>query len=99
MGLEPGSLVGPNVRLSHVLGTGGMGKVWVADHLTLRVQVAVKFMAAEIAGDQQAMARFTREATAAAQIRSPHVVQTFDHGVTVEGAPYIVMELLEGEDL
>lgn len=76
-----------------------MGSVWVADHLTLKTQVAVKFMSASVAKDPTLVARFTREATAAAQIRSPHVVQVFDHGVTSEGEPFIVMELLEGEDL
>jgi serine/threonine-protein kinase len=99
MPLVPGTLIAPNVRLSHLLGVGGMGRIWVADHLTLRIQVAVKFMATEVAEDAQSIARFTREATAAAQIRSPHIVQTFDHGVMPDGTPYIVMELLQGESL
>ena len=43
--------------------------------------------------------RFNREATSCAQIKSPHVVQVHDHGVTADGDPYIVMELLDGEDL
>src|SRR5687768_4372695 len=99
MSLGPGTLVGNNVRLVRVLGQGGMGSIWVADHLTLHTQVAVKFMSPEIAKNAEAATRFTREASAAAQIKSPHVVQTFDHGLTEEGIPYIVMELLEGEDL
>ncbi|WP_437307490.1 serine/threonine-protein kinase [Sorangium sp. So ce388] len=81
------------------LGQGGMGSVWVADHLTLGSQVAVKFMAPEIARSPGFAERFRREAMAAAQLRSPHVAQVFDHGVTEDGLPYIVMELLEGEDL
>src|SRR5262249_8115959 len=52
-----------------------------------------------VAQDLTIMARFEREATAAAQIRSPHVVQIFDHGMTEGRVPYIVMELLEGESL
>jgi len=99
MALGPGTLVGSNVRLVRVLGQGGMGSIWVADHLTLQTQVAVKFMTAEVAKNPDGAARFTREASAAAQIKSPHVVQTFDHGLTDEGVPFIVMELLEGEDL
>jgi serine/threonine-protein kinase len=99
MALGPGTLVGNNVRLVRVLGQGGMGSIWVADHLTLHTQVAVKFMSTEIAKNAEAATRFTREASAAAQIKSPHVVQTFDHGLTEEGIPFIVMELLEGEDL
>ncbi len=100
MELSPGTFVTDNLRLVELLGEGGMGCVWVAEHLTLRTKVAVKFIAAElIAQSPELVARFTREATAAAQIKSPHVVQTFDHGVMTDGSPYIVMELLEGEDL
>ena len=94
-----GQLVTPNVRLVRPLGAGGMGAVWLADHLALRTQVVVKFMAAELASHPEAMGRFSREAAAAAQVKSPHVVQTFDHGVTGAGLPFIVMELLEGRDL
>jgi serine/threonine-protein kinase len=99
MSLGPGTLIGSNVRLVRLLGQGGKGSIWVAEHLTLHTQVAVKFMTAEVAKNPDATARFTREASAAAQIKSPHVVQTFDHGITEGGVPYIVMELLEGEDL
>lgn len=99
MSLGPGTLIGSNVRLVRVLGQGGMGSIWIAEHLTLHTQVAVKFMTAEVAKNPEATARFTREASAAAQIKSPHVVQTFDHGLTDEDVPYIVMELLDGEDL
>jgi len=88
----------PTLRLVSELGHGGMGCVWVADHLTLRTQVAVKFLAEHSVSKPEAVARFTVEATSAARIRSPHVVQVFDHGLS-EGVPYIVMELLEGEDL
>jgi serine/threonine-protein kinase len=76
-----------------------MGAVWLADHLTLRMPVVVKFMSAELAADPASVARFSREASAAAAVKSPHVVQMLDHGVAPNGAPFIVMELLEGEDL
>jgi serine/threonine-protein kinase len=92
-------MVTPSVRLVRPLGEGGMGSVWVADHEALRTQVVVKFIASELKGSSEAVDRFTREAAAAAQVKSPHVVQTFDHGITTEGVPYIIMELLEGEDL
>jgi serine/threonine-protein kinase len=75
-----------------------MGRVWVADHRTLKIQVAVKFLGERAEGVPEAVARFSVEAEAAARIKSPHVVQVFDHGVS-DGTPYIVMELLEGEDL
>jgi len=77
-----------------------MGHVWVANHLALDIQVAVKFVRAQVARQDPAISdRFHREAQAAARINSPHVVQIFDHGSTVDGTEYIVMELLEGETL
>jgi len=76
-----------------------MGSVWLAEHRALGTQVVVKFMMAELARDAASVARFSREAAAASQVKSPHVVQTLDHGVTPEGIPFIVMELLEGRDL
>ncbi len=93
-------MVTPRVRLVRLLGQGGMGSVWVAEHLTLNTEVAVKFITASLAeADPSLLARFEREARVAAQIKSPHVVQTYDHGVMADGTPFIVMELLEGESL
>lgn len=97
--LAPGASVTPSIRLQRLLGQGGMGSVWIADHLRLHTQVVVKFMAAEHALNAEALARFEREAALAAQAKSPHVVQVFDHGVSLFGLPYIAMELLDGEDL
>jgi serine/threonine-protein kinase len=76
-----------------------MGSVWIAEHLTLHTNVVVKFMAVDIAATADGAARFAREASAAAAVKSPHVVQVFDHGVTPDGDAYIVMELLEGRNL
>jgi serine/threonine-protein kinase len=75
-----------------------MGSVWHATHLGLDVPCAVKFIEGELATVPEMLARFEREAKAAAQLRSPHVVQILDHGIS-DGVPYIAMELLEGEDL
>jgi serine/threonine protein kinase len=98
--LAAGTQVNPNVRLLRELGAGAMGEVWVADHLTLRTEVAVKFISAELAKEQpEIVKRFEREAAVAAQIKSPHVVQTFDRGVMDDGTPYIVMELMDGTSL
>jgi serine/threonine-protein kinase len=94
-----GQLITPTLRLVRALGRGGMGSVWVADHLALHTQVAVKFMYAKFAQNPDFVRRFKTEAIAAAAIKSPHVAQVFDHGITDEYEPYIVMELLEGEDL
>jgi serine/threonine protein kinase len=75
-----------------------MSELWVADHGGLHTQVAVKFLSPDLLRDQVSVARFEREAKAAAQVRSPHVVQYLEHGVCEHG-PYLIMELLEGEDL
>lgn len=92
-------MVTSSIRLVKEIGAGGMGSIWVADHLALQTQVVVKFMHAQIAQDPQSLERFKREAAAAANVKSPHVVQVLDHGVAPDGSPYIVMELLEGVDL
>jgi serine/threonine-protein kinase len=92
-------MVTPTIRLVRRLGGGGMGSVWVAEHLGLRANVVVKFMSEDLAATEEGRARFAREATASAQVRSPHVVQTLDHGVTEDNVPYTVMELLDGQDL
>ena len=85
-------------RLVRQLGAGGMGTVWLADHLSLHCPVAIKLIDPEVASDSRFRARFMHEARAAAALRSPHVVQILDYGV--DGAtPYIAMELLEGESL
>ncbi len=82
-----------------MLGKGGMGDVWLADHAGLGCRVVVKFLSKELTAHEEALARFKREASSSAAVKSPHVVQVFDHGVTPEGLPFIVMELLEGRDL
>jgi serine/threonine protein kinase len=97
--LLPGLEVTSNVRLLRPLSSGGMGAVWIADHLGLKTQVVVKFMLSELGSSESARLRFSREAAAAAQVKSPHVVQMLDHGVSDEGVPFIVMEHLEGKDL
>ncbi len=85
-------------RLVEQLGSGGFGTIWKADHLVLEAPVAVKLIAPEVAEEEGAVERFLREAKAAAALRSPHVVQILDYGVDA-GAPFMVMELLEGETL
>jgi serine/threonine protein kinase len=97
--MEPGQPVTPSIRLVRELDHGSMGSVWAADHAGLGTQVAVKFMSPEVAKHPNLVTRFSREAHAAAHIRSPHVVQIMDHGITPDGVPYIAMELLEGESL
>jgi serine/threonine-protein kinase len=75
-----------------------MGSVWLADHLTLDMRCAVKFLSDEAVGDPRYRAQFHIEARATAQAQGPHVVRVLDHDVC-DDWPYIAMELLVGEDL
>jgi serine/threonine-protein kinase len=97
----PGQVVAGRFRLKRELGKGGMGSVWEAEHLTLKTDVAVKFIDAELAASSNnALARFAQEAKAVAAIKSPHVVSIHDFGTDEDGNPYIAMELLHhGEPL
>jgi len=85
-------------RLDERLGAGGMGSIWRAHHLVLQAPVAVKLIDREHVPDEETLGRFMREAQSAATLRSPHVVQILDYGVD-EQLPFIVMELLDGENL
>src|SRR5271170_1164062 len=86
-------------ELVRLIGRGGMGTVWEGRHVSLGTRVAIKFIDSEYADSQEARARFDNEARAAATIQSKHAIQIFDHGVTDDGKPYIVMEMLQGEPL
>jgi len=98
LSLGDDSVVGGKYRLCRRIARGGQGVVWVAQHLQLDVPVAVKFLSSAFASDPEARARFEREARAAARLRTAHVVRIYDHGIE-NATPYMVMELLEGEDL
>lgn len=76
-----------------------MGAVWEGTHSSLGTRVAVKFIDAEYASSPEARSRFENEARAAARLRSKHVVEVYDHGVSDDGCPFIVMEFLQGEPL
>jgi serine/threonine-protein kinase len=98
--VQPGDIVNEKYRLESVLGRGGMGSVWRARHLELDAPIALKLMNADVAESSTGLQRFIREAKAAANLRSPHVVQVLDHGVDAStSTPFIVLELLEGESL
>src|SRR3954468_22309550 len=92
-------LIAGKYQLVRMIGRGGMGSVWEARHISLGTPSAIKFIEAEYADSPEARSRFDKEAKAAATIQSKHAIQIFDHGVTDDGKPYIVMELLQGEPL
>jgi serine/threonine-protein kinase len=98
--LHPGMIVAGKYRVERTLAEGGMGLVVAATHLHLEQRVALKFLRGEVTSHQwDALARFSREAKAVAQLRSEHVAHVLDAGVTDEGTPYMVMEYLEGRSL
>jgi TPR repeat protein/tRNA A-37 threonylcarbamoyl transferase component Bud32 len=93
---HPGALFG-SYRLVRRLGRGGMGEVWLGEHVQIRRQVAIKLVLGEL--DPAAEARFLREAQATARIRHAGIVAVSDYGTRPGGGAYLVMELLEGETL
>ena len=95
---EPGELIDGKVEVIRLLGQGGMGAVYAAQHRGTGRPVAVKVLRSEIAGDVDACARFVQEALACGRIRHPNVIDVLDAAST-GGRPYLVMELLEGETL
>jgi serine/threonine-protein kinase len=97
--VAPGDVLAGKYRVTKVLGIGGMGVVVAATHIQLDQNVALKFMLPEALGSAEAVARFLREARAAVQLHSEHVARVSDVGTLETGAPYIVMEYLEGTDL
>ncbi len=97
--VAPGDVLAGKYRVTKVLGVGGMGVVVAAVHLQLEELVALKFMLPDALVDLVAIQRFLREARAAVKLRSEHVARVSDVGTLETGAPYIVMEYLEGTDL
>ncbi|MBW2455050.1 MAG: serine/threonine protein kinase [Deltaproteobacteria bacterium] len=92
------TIIADRYELEEELARGGMGTVWIARDKKLGRAVAVKVMAQELAQLSEPLQRFEREAMAVAQLRSAHIVQVYDYGVQ-EGLPFMVMELLVGENL
>ena len=88
-----------NYKAISVLGEGGMGVVYLAEHPEIGRKVAVKVLHADFARDQQVLTRFLNEARAANAIRHPNIIEILDSGVLADRTPYLVMELLEGEPL
>ena len=99
MGVRVGDVLAGKYQVEGILGAGGMGVVVSARHLQLDERVALKFLRPDAVADEEAMTRLAREAKAAVKIKSEHVARVIDVGTLETGAPYIVMEFLEGCDL
>jgi serine/threonine protein kinase len=97
--IAPGTVIGGKYRIDAVLGQGGMSVVYAATHQALGQQVAIKLVPPDAGITPGHAARMLREARAAATLSSENVARVLDVGEVEPGEPYIVMELLEGEDL
>src|SRR6186713_3201681 len=88
-----------NYRSLALLGEGGMGAVYLAEHPGIGRRVAVKVLHKNYTRDEHLLARFLNEARAANAIRHPNIIEILDSGTLADGTPFLVMELLEGESL
>jgi serine/threonine-protein kinase len=96
-GLAAGTLVSDTYRVCGLIGQGGMGSVYEAVHKRLPQRVAIKVISGQFT--EESLARFRQEAEIASSMGHPHIVRVFDFNTLPDGRPYMVMELLEGEDL
>lgn len=94
-----GQVLAGRYRIERLLGSGGMGSVYRAEHVHMRKAVAVKVLHREMTAVPEVVARFEREAVAAGRIEHPNVVQASDFGRLEDGAFYLVLEYVEGESL
>jgi serine/threonine-protein kinase len=97
--VQPGDLLAGKYRVQAILGQGAMGVVVAALHEHLNQKVALKFLLPDALKSEDAVARFTREARAMVKIQSEHIARVIDVGALEDGAPYTVMEFLQGRDL
>ena len=93
-----GRAVGNYVVLERV-GSGGMGTVYLAEHPRIKRRVAIKVLRSELADDAEAVSRFFTEAKSANEIHNEHIIEILDFGEFEDGAPYLIMEWLEGSTL
>src|SRR5262245_2277012 len=97
--VEIGSLLDGRYRVDAVLGVGGMGRVYKAEHTGIGRAVAIKVLHSRLGGSKEAAERFQREARASGRLEHPNIVGVSDFGVLADGSLYLVMEALEGEPL
>jgi eukaryotic-like serine/threonine-protein kinase len=98
--LDVGAVLGETYRIQGLIGRGGMGAVWAAEHLRLPGKhVAVKVLLDAAAGGEEMLQRFRREAEIASRLGHPNIVEVLDFNTLPTGQPYIVLEYLQGETL
>ncbi|HET6614163.1 MAG TPA: serine/threonine-protein kinase [Kofleriaceae bacterium] len=88
-----------NYKITSKLGEGGMGEVYLAEHVMMGKLAAIKTLRRELCGNPELVNRFFNEARSATMIKHPGIVDIYDFGYHDDGSAYIIMELLEGDDL
>ncbi|MCB9598034.1 MAG: serine/threonine protein kinase, partial [Sandaracinaceae bacterium] len=94
-----GTVLGGRYRLEGVIGEGGMAIVYLARHTLMERPYAVKVLHGHFSADTDSVERMRREARMAAALTHPNIIEIYDFGITDDGCPFIVMELLEGRSL
>jgi serine/threonine protein kinase len=94
-----GTVLNGTYRIDSVIGTGGMGTVYLAIHVHLGTSVAIKSLVRQFTGNVEAMKRFQREAQISSQLGHPNIVKVSDFNYDADGTPFMVMDLLRGETL
>src|SRR5215468_5518855 len=98
-GVAIGTVLAGRYRIAGLLGAGGMGRVYRGEHTGIGKPVAVKVLRGALGRNQEAAARFHREAIASGRLHHPNIVSVIDFGILDDGCLYLVMEALEGEHL
>src|SRR4051812_21240694 len=96
---EVGDVVDRRYRLLEIIGEGGMGTVFLAEHVLIGRKVALKILHRELAADPEIVARFVTDARAAGTLGNAHIVESTDMGFLTGDVPYVVFEYLEGTPL
>ena len=94
-----GSIIADRYRVVSKIGDGGMGQVFLAEHVRMKRRCAVKIMRPQLMSDPVAVVRFNREAENASQISHPNVCAVYDFGETPTGLIYLAMEFIDGDSL
>ena len=94
-----GTVIADRYRIESRIGEGGMGQVFLAEHVRMKRKSAIKIMRPALVGDIEALRRFTREAENASQLSHPNIAAIFDFGETTDGLVYLAMEYVDGESL
>jgi serine/threonine-protein kinase len=94
-----GTVIAERYRIVSRIGEGGMGQVYLAEHVRMKRKSAIKIMRPGLVGDVEALQRFTREAENASQLSHPNIAAIFDFGETPDGVVYLAMEYVDGPSL